>query len=92
MLTSACSGWIRYADWMLGHPTIPYLCTDKSPNQIMGSLVKDNVARQQHLSLDKILHVVMSPCSSCSPCYDKKLEALQEGLSTILNGDSSTVC
>ncbi|KAL1778682.1 nuclear prelamin A recognition factor [Sigmodon hispidus] len=86
MLTSACPGWVRYAERMLGHPVIPHLCTAKSPQQVMGSLVKDYFARQQNLSPEKIFHVVVAPC------YDKKLEALREGLSTTLNGARGTDC
>ncbi|XP_019517401.1 PREDICTED: nuclear prelamin A recognition factor [Hipposideros armiger] len=47
MLTSACPGWVRYAERVLGHPITPHLCTAKSPQQIMGSLVKDYFARRQ---------------------------------------------
>ena len=59
---------------MLGHPVTPHLCTAKSPQQIMGSLVKYYVARPQNLSPDKVFHVIVAPC------YDKKLEALQEDI------------
>nr|XP_034363339.1 nuclear prelamin A recognition factor isoform X2 [Arvicanthis niloticus] len=86
MLTSACPGWVRYAERVLGHPIIPYLCTAKSPQQVMGSLVKDYFARQQNLSPEKIFHVAVAPC------YDKKLEALREGLSTTLHGARGTDC
>ncbi|OBS70999.1 hypothetical protein A6R68_00496 [Neotoma lepida] len=86
MLTSACPGWVRYAERVLGPPVIPHLCTAKSPQQVMGSLVKDYFARQQNLSPEKIFHVVVAPC------YDKKLEALREGLSTTLNGARGTDC
>ncbi|XP_023584944.1 nuclear prelamin A recognition factor [Trichechus manatus latirostris] len=72
MLTSACPGWVRYAERVLGSPITPHLCTAKSPQQIMGLLVKDYFARQQNLSPDKIFHVIVGPC------YDKKLEALRE--------------
>lgn len=40
----------------------------------------------QNLSPEKIFHVVVAPC------YDKKLEALREGLSTTLNGARGTDC
>nr|KAF6369344.1 hypothetical protein mMyoMyo1_010691 [Myotis myotis] len=70
MLTSACPGWVQYAEHMLGHPITPHLFTAKSPKQIMGSLVKDYFARWQNLSPDKIFHVIVAPC------YDEKLEAL----------------
>ncbi|PNI21455.1 NARF isoform 17, partial [Pan troglodytes] len=50
MLTSACPGWVRYAERVLGRPITAHLCTAKSPQQVMGSLVKDYFARQQNLS------------------------------------------
>uniref|UniRef100_A0A2K6F1R2 Nuclear prelamin A recognition factor n=2 Tax=Lemuriformes TaxID=376915 RepID=A0A2K6F1R2_PROCO len=40
-------GWVRYAERVLGRPVTPHLCTAKSPQQVMGSLVKDYFARQQ---------------------------------------------
>ncbi|XP_006886183.1 PREDICTED: nuclear prelamin A recognition factor isoform X1 [Elephantulus edwardii] len=83
MLTSACPGWVRYAERVLGSPITPHLCTAKSPQQVMGSLVKDYFARQQNLSPDKLFHVIVGPC------YDKKLEALREdihGASTSVQG------
>lgn len=42
-----CLGWVRYAERVLGRPIIPHLCTAKSPQQVMGSLVKDYFARRQ---------------------------------------------
>lgn len=33
MLTSACPGWVRYAERVLGHPVTPHLCTAKSPSR-----------------------------------------------------------
>lgn len=41
------TGWVRYAERVLGDPIIPHLCTAKSPQQIMGSLVKDFFAKRQ---------------------------------------------
>nr|KAF6360215.1 hypothetical protein mMyoMyo1_011167 [Myotis myotis] len=60
MLTSAGPGWDRYAEHVLGHPITPHLCMTKSPQQIMGSLVKDYFTRQQNLSADKIFHVIVA--------------------------------
>ncbi|XP_066560980.1 nuclear prelamin A recognition factor isoform X2 [Amia ocellicauda] len=71
MFTSACPGWIRYAERVLGSLVTPHICTAKSPQQIMGTLVKDYFTKQQ-LSPDKLYHVVVAPC------FDKKLEALRE--------------
>ncbi|KAM5272697.1 nuclear prelamin A recognition factor [Ctenodactylus gundi] len=86
MLTSACPGWVRYAERVLGHPVTPHLCTAKSPQQVMGSLVKDYFAKQQNLPPEKIFHVIVAPC------YDKKLEALREVFSTALCGARATDC
>ncbi|NXX86947.1 NARFL factor, partial [Urocolius indicus] len=69
MLASACPGWICYAEKTHGSFIIPYISTTKSPQQVMGSLVKGYFAEQQHLRPDQIYHVTVMPC------YDKKLEA-----------------
>ncbi|XP_072457350.1 cytosolic iron-sulfur assembly component 3 isoform X1 [Notamacropus eugenii] len=73
MLASACPGWICYAEKTHGSFIIPYISTAKSPQQVMGSLIKDHFAQQQHLTPDKIYHVTVMPC------YDKKLEASRPG-------------
>lgn len=67
-----CAGWIRYAERVLGSLVTPHICTARSPQQVMGSLVKDFFARQQKLTSDQIFHVVVAPC------FDKKLEAVRE--------------
>ncbi|XP_066498313.1 cytosolic Fe-S cluster assembly factor narfl isoform X1 [Hoplias malabaricus] len=69
MLASACPGWICYAEKTHGDFILPYISSTRSPQQIMGSLVKDFFARQQGLDPQKIYHVTVMPC------YDKKLEA-----------------
>ncbi|NXH09582.1 NARFL factor, partial [Bucco capensis] len=69
MLASACPGWICYAEKTHGSFIIPYISTTKSPQQVMGSLIKGYFAEQQHLRPDQIYHVTVMPC------YDKKLEA-----------------
>nr|XP_044986243.1 cytosolic iron-sulfur assembly component 3 isoform X4 [Jaculus jaculus] len=69
MLTSACPGWICYAEKTHGSFILPYVSTARSPQQVMGALVKDFFAQQQHLTPDKVYHVTVMPC------YDKKLEA-----------------
>ncbi|EFA78611.1 nuclear prelamin A recognition factor-like protein [Heterostelium album PN500] len=40
MLCSACPGWICYAEKSHGEYILPYISTTKSPQQIMGTLVK----------------------------------------------------
>ncbi|XP_054246789.1 cytosolic iron-sulfur assembly component 3 isoform X2 [Indicator indicator] len=69
MLASACPGWICYAEKTHGSFIIPYISTTKSPQQVMGSLVKGHFAAQQHFQPNQTYHVTVMPC------YDKKLEA-----------------
>ncbi|XP_053133082.1 cytosolic iron-sulfur assembly component 3 [Hemicordylus capensis] len=69
MLAAACPGWICYAEKTHGSFIIPHLSTARSPQQVMGALVKDHLAKLQHLTPDQIYHLTVMPC------YDKKLEA-----------------
>ncbi|MBN3283219.1 NARF factor, partial [Polyodon spathula] len=86
MFTSACPGWIRYAERVLGSQVTPHICTAKSPQQIMGSLVKDYFGKQQGLAPDKLYHVVVAPC------FDKKLEALREEFYNSLQDTQDVDC
>ena len=70
MLASACPGWICYAEKTHGPLLLPYISTAKSPQQVMGSLVKDHFRKLLNNSdPNSIYHV------SVMPCFDKKLEA-----------------
>ncbi|KAF7655592.1 hypothetical protein LDENG_00053920 [Lucifuga dentata] len=69
MMTSASPGWICYAEKTHGEFILPYISTTRSPQQVMGSLVKDYFAKQQGLSPQQIYHMTVMPC------FDKKLEA-----------------
>ncbi|XP_018334505.1 probable cytosolic Fe-S cluster assembly factor AGAP009023 [Agrilus planipennis] len=69
MLSSSCPGWVCYAEKTHGSFILPYLSSTKSPQQIMGSIIKRFV--QKLVSLP-IYHVTLMPC------YDKKLEAVRE--------------
>lgn len=69
MLASACPGWICYAEKTHGNFILPFISSTKSPQQIMGSLIKDYYARTLGKRPDDIYHVTVMPC------YDKKLEA-----------------
>ena len=41
------SGWICYAEKTHGNFILPYISTARSPQQVMGSLVKNFFAQQQ---------------------------------------------
>lgn len=69
MLASACPGWVCYAEKRHGNYILPYISTAKSPQQVMGTIVKQHFAKKLGTTPSKIFHV------SVMPCYDKKLEA-----------------
>jgi iron only hydrogenase large subunit-like protein len=46
MLASACPGWVCYAEKTHGDFVLPYISTTKSPQQIMGTIVKYYFANQ----------------------------------------------
>uniref|UniRef100_A0A0V0G935 Putative nuclear architecture related protein n=1 Tax=Triatoma dimidiata TaxID=72491 RepID=A0A0V0G935_TRIDM len=68
MLASTCPGWVCYAEKTKGH-LLPNLSTCRSPQQIMGRLVKDILSKQKNITSSEIYHATLMPC------YDKKLEA-----------------
>ncbi|CAG8460917.1 14552_t:CDS:2 [Ambispora leptoticha] len=80
MLASSCPGWICYAEKTHGF-TLPYISEVKSPQQIMGILVKDYLAKKLGVKPNQIYHV------SVMMCYDKKLEASREDF---LNNEFNT--
>lgn len=69
LLTSECPGWICYAEKTQGDFVLPYISNVKSPQQVMGILVKGYLAHKLNVDPAKIYHCTVMPC------YDKKLEA-----------------
>ncbi|KAK8730600.1 hypothetical protein OTU49_007829 [Cherax quadricarinatus] len=72
MLASACPGWICYAEKTHGSYILPYISNGRSPQQMMGVLVKDLWSTRKGITPDKIYHVTVMPC------FDKKLEAARD--------------
>ncbi|KAK4193308.1 cytosolic Fe-S cluster assembly factor NAR1 [Podospora australis] len=73
ILTSSCPGWVCYAEKT--HPyVLPYISKVKSPQALMGTLVKTTLSRILNISPDRIWHLAVMPC------FDKKLEASREEL------------
>ena len=73
ILTSACPGWICYAEKT--HPHIlPHLSTLKSPQALSGTLLKSVLSKSLGIYPSQIWHLAVMPC------FDKKLEASREEL------------
>lgn len=75
MLASTCPGWVCYAEKTKSH-LLPHLSTCRSPQQIMGRLVKGFLSKSLGIKLSEIYHVTIMPC------YDKKLEASRQQFQT----------
>ncbi|MEI7596829.1 MAG: [FeFe] hydrogenase, group A [Bacteroidota bacterium] len=71
LFTSSCSSWIQYAE-QLAPEVLPMISTCKSPQQMMGSIIKSFYAKEYHLQPENIYTVSIVPCTS------KKFEALRE--------------
>ncbi|GAQ90605.1 ferredoxin hydrogenase [Klebsormidium nitens] len=72
MLASACPGWVCYAEKTHGQHILPHISSTKSPQQVMGTLVKRHACYRLGLRPEDIYHVTIMPC------YDKKLEAARD--------------
>ncbi|GAA5936381.1 hypothetical protein JCM1841_002923 [Sporobolomyces salmonicolor] len=76
ILSSACPGWICYAEKTHGS-LLPFVSGVKSPQAISGVLVKGPiVAARIGRKPEEIYHVAVMPC------YDKKLEASRADFAT----------
>ena len=63
MMTSCSSGWVNfvesfYPDWL------PNLSTCKSPQQMLGALIKSYFARKMRIPVDGIFSVSIMPCTA----------------------------
>ncbi|KAF2747336.1 cytosolic Fe-S cluster assembly factor NAR1 [Sporormia fimetaria CBS 119925] len=75
ILTSACPGWICYAEKT--HPyVLPHVSRLKSPQALTGTLIKSVLHRRFNIHPSQIFHVAIMPC------FDKKLEASRSELTS----------
>lgn len=84
ILSSACPGWICYAEKTHPH-VLPHLSRLKSPQALTGTLLKTVLSKRLNIRSDQIWHV------SIMPCFDKKLEASREELTDIYWQPPSTI-
>ncbi|KAL2430502.1 Cytosolic Fe-S cluster assembly factor nar1 [Exophiala dermatitidis] len=73
VLTSACPGWICYAEKTHPH-VLPHLSSLKSPQALSGTLLKSVLSKTLGIRPSQIWHLAIMPC------FDKKLEASREEL------------
>lgn len=73
VITSACPGWICYAEKTHPH-VLPHLSALKSPQALSGTLLKSVLSKALNIHPSQIWHLALMPC------FDKKLEASREEL------------
>ena len=73
ILTSACPGWICYAEKTHPH-VLPHLSALKSPQALTGTLLKSVLSKTLGIQPSQVWHLAIMPC------FDKKLEASREEL------------
>lgn len=71
MFTSCCPGWVKYVEGTQ-HEFIPNLSTCKSPQQMMGSIIKSYFAEIENIDVNQLYSVSVMPCTA------KKFEQQQE--------------
>ncbi|RYP40273.1 hypothetical protein DL767_001816 [Monosporascus sp. MG133] len=79
VLTSSCPGWVCYAEKTHPH-VLPHMSKVKSPQALMGILLKTTLSQKLGIPPDRIWHLAVMPC------FDKKLEASREELTDAVWG------
>ena len=68
MFTSCCPGWIKFVEH--NYPDmLPHISSCKSPQQMMGALIKDYFAKKEGIDPEDIYVISVMPCTA------KKFEA-----------------
>ncbi len=73
MITSCCPAWIKYAE-EFAHDMLPNLSTCKSPQQMLGAVIKSHISEKEQKDPHQIYSV------SIMPCVAKKFEAQRENM------------
>jgi iron-only hydrogenase group A len=84
MFTSCCPGWVKYCEQF--HPGfIENISSCKSPQQMMGALIKSSFAEHADIDPKKLFSVSVMPCTA------KKFEAGREEMLKEGNADVDAV-
>jgi NADH-quinone oxidoreductase subunit G/NADP-reducing hydrogenase subunit HndD len=63
MFTSCCPGWIKFAEHNFPE-LLPNLSTCKSPQQMLGALIKTHLAKKEGVKPEDIFVVSVMPCTA----------------------------
>ncbi len=78
LFTSCSPAWVRYVETF--HPRfVPNLSTCKSPQQMMGSIIKNVWARREGIAPRRVFSVAVMPCTA-KKAEARRPEMLSEGI------------
>jgi len=86
LISSSCPGWICYAEKTHGAWILPFISKVKSPQQIMGTIVKEFLPSKVQIDPGRVYHVTVMPC------FDKKLEASRGDFQNIVTEAPEVDC
>ena len=81
MITSCCPGWVKYAE-EFAPEFIPNLSSCKSPQQMMGAIIKTYYAEKEGLKPEEIFSVSIMPCTA-KKFEAQRVEMTNEGISDV---------
>jgi len=81
MITSCCPAWVKYAE-EFQHDFLPNLSSCKSPQQMMGAIIKSYFAQAEGLRQADIYSVSVMPCTA-KKFEHQRDEMTQNGISDV---------
>ncbi len=81
LFTSCCPAWVKFVE--MKYPKfIPNLSSTKSPNGIMGSLIKSYFAEKKNIKPEDIITVGIVPCTA-KKCEGNRKELVNDGFKNV---------
>ena len=78
LITGCCPAWIKFAEQQIPE-ILPYITTVKSPQQIIGSLIKSYVAKNENMSPSELYSISIMPCTA-KKYEGQRVEMTHKGL------------
>lgn len=81
MITSCCPAWVKYAE-TFAQDFLPNVSSCKSPQQMLGAIIKTWFAEKENIDPEKIYSVSIMPCTA-KKFEAQRAEMTQKGISDV---------
>jgi len=81
MITSCCPGWVKFAEEFYPE-MLPHVSTCKSPQQMMGAVIKNFYAQESGLKKENLYVVSIMPCTA-KKFEQQRDEMIHEGINDV---------